>query len=84
MTVENRDSLFKVTWKLIRKKKTPTRTPTNHFGRASSYFLAKLVDRAVGSQGKHGDFQTSLLFSGECLTFCTSDYINCKGFEKVS
>lgn len=82
MTVGN--SLFKMTWKLVRKKNTPTRTPTNLLGRASSYFLAKLVDRALGCQEKHRDFQTSLLFSEECLTFCTSDYINCKGFEKVN
>lgn len=43
---------------LSESKNTPTRTPTNLLGRAASYFIAKLVDRALGSQEKHRDFQT--------------------------
>lgn len=30
-------------------KNTPTKTPMKHLDRAASYFIAKLVDRALGS-----------------------------------
>lgn len=40
-----------------KKKSTPTKSP----GWTDSYFITKLVDRALSSQERHQDFQFFLL-----------------------